>query len=50
MAEVTYYIALPFITDGGVAAGEPTECFNSIVASSMTTPPNTLTYQAAAVR
>jgi hypothetical protein len=29
MAEVTYYVALPFITsDDGVAAGEPTECFN----------------------
>ena len=31
MAEVTYYVALPFIaTDDGVAAGEPTECFNSV--------------------
>jgi hypothetical protein len=30
MAEVTYYVALPFISsDDGVAAGEPTECFNS---------------------
>ena len=29
MAEVTYYVALPFIAgDDGVAAGEPTECFN----------------------
>jgi hypothetical protein len=29
MAEVTYYVALPFITsDDGVAAGEPTECSN----------------------
>jgi hypothetical protein len=29
MAEVTYYVALPFVTsDQGVAAGEPTECFN----------------------
>ena len=29
MAEVTYYVALPFIaTDDGIAAGEPTECFN----------------------
>jgi hypothetical protein len=29
MAEVTYYVALPFVaSDGGVAAGEPTECFN----------------------
>ena len=27
--EVTYYVALPFIaSDDGVAAGEPTECFN----------------------
>jgi hypothetical protein len=31
MAEVTYYVALPFIaTDDGIAAGEPTECFNPI--------------------
>jgi hypothetical protein len=29
MAEVTYYVALPFIAgDDGVAAGEPTECFD----------------------
>ena len=29
MAEVTYYVALPFIaSDDGAAAGEPTECFN----------------------
>jgi hypothetical protein len=29
MAEVTYYVALPFIaSNDGVAAGEPTECFN----------------------
>jgi hypothetical protein len=29
MAEVTYYVALPFIArDDGVAAGEPTECYN----------------------
>jgi hypothetical protein len=29
MAEVTYFVALPFIaTDDGIAAGEPTECFN----------------------
>ena len=29
MAEVTYYVALPFVTaDDGIAAGEPTECFN----------------------
>jgi hypothetical protein len=31
MAEVTYYVALPFVTtDEGIAAGEPTECFNPI--------------------
>jgi hypothetical protein len=31
MAEVTYYVALPFIaSDDGVAAGEPTECFNPV--------------------
>jgi hypothetical protein len=31
MAEVTYYVALPFVTtDDGVAAGEPTRCFNPI--------------------
>lgn len=29
MAEVTYYGALPFVlSDDGVAAGEPTDCFN----------------------
>jgi hypothetical protein len=29
MAEVTYYVALPFVaSDDGVAAGEPTECLN----------------------
>jgi hypothetical protein len=29
MTAVTYYVALPFVaTDDGVAAGEPTECFN----------------------
>jgi hypothetical protein len=29
MAEVTYYVALPFVAaDHGIAAGEPTECFN----------------------
>jgi len=29
MAEVTYYVALPFVaSDDGIAAGEPTECFN----------------------
>jgi len=32
MPEVTYFVALPFITtDDGIAAGEPTECFNPIV-------------------
>jgi len=31
MAEVTYYVALPFVaTDEGIAAGEPTECFNPL--------------------
>jgi hypothetical protein len=29
MSEVTYYVALPFLAaDDGIAAGEPTECFN----------------------
>jgi hypothetical protein len=29
MAEVTYYVALPFVaSDDGIAAGEPTECLN----------------------
>jgi hypothetical protein len=29
LAEVTYYVALPFFaSDDGIAAGEPTECFN----------------------
>lgn len=29
MAEVTYYVALPFVaSDDGGAAGEPIECFN----------------------
>ena len=29
MAEVTYYVALPFVAgNDAVAAGEPTECFN----------------------
>ena len=28
MAEVTYYVALPFVVaDDGIAAGEPMECF-----------------------
>jgi hypothetical protein len=31
MAQVTYYVALPCVaTDDGVAAGEPTECFNPV--------------------
>jgi hypothetical protein len=31
MAEVTYFVALPFVaSDDGVAAGEPTECFNPV--------------------
>jgi hypothetical protein len=30
MAEVTFYVALPFVaSDNGVAAGTPYECFNS---------------------
>jgi len=29
MAEVTYFVALPFVAaDGGIAPGEPIECFN----------------------
>ena len=33
MAEATYYVALPFAaSDDGVAACEPTECFNPIAA------------------
>jgi hypothetical protein len=29
MAEVTYFVALPFVaSDDGVAVGEPIECFN----------------------
>jgi hypothetical protein len=33
MSEVTYFVALPFVaTDDGIAAGEPTECSNPIVA------------------
>lgn len=33
MAEVTYYVALPFIAgDDGLAPGEPTECFNPTAA------------------
>jgi hypothetical protein len=31
MAEVTYFVALPFIaTDNGIAAGQSTECFNPV--------------------
>jgi hypothetical protein len=31
MAEVTHYVALPFVAAGdGIAAGEPAECFNLI--------------------
>jgi hypothetical protein len=31
MAEITYYVALPFVAaDDGVAAGEPLECFNPV--------------------
>jgi hypothetical protein len=31
MAEVTYFVALPFVaTDDGLAAGEPMECFNPV--------------------
>jgi len=31
MAEVTYFVALPFVTaDDGIAAGKPTECFNPV--------------------
>jgi hypothetical protein len=31
MAEITYYVALPFVAaDDGVAPGEPTECFNPV--------------------
>jgi hypothetical protein len=33
MAEVTYFVALPFVaSDDGVAAAEPTECFNPVAA------------------
>ncbi len=33
MTGVTYFVALPFVaTDDGVAAGEPTECFNPVAA------------------
>jgi hypothetical protein len=31
MAEGTYCVALPFVATGdGIAAGEPTECFNPV--------------------
>jgi hypothetical protein len=31
MAEVTYYVALPFLaSDDGIVADEPTECFNPV--------------------
>jgi hypothetical protein len=31
MAEVTYFVALPFVVaDDGIAAGEPTECLNPV--------------------
>lgn len=34
MADVTYYVALPFVaSDDGVAPGEPTECFNPVAAT-----------------
>jgi hypothetical protein len=34
LAEVTYYVALPFVaSDDGVAAGEPTECLNTNAAA-----------------
>jgi hypothetical protein len=33
MAEITYYVALPFVAgEDGIAAGEPTECFNPLAA------------------
>lgn len=33
MTDVTYFVALPFVaTDDGIAAGEPTECFNPVAA------------------
>jgi hypothetical protein len=34
VAEVTYYVALPFVfSDDGVAAGEATECFSANAAA-----------------
>ncbi|NVN86716.1 MAG: hypothetical protein HXX15_11590 [Rhodopseudomonas sp.] len=33
MADVTYFVALPFVaSDDGIAPGEPTECFNPVAA------------------
>jgi hypothetical protein len=33
MAEVTYYVALPFVaSEDGIAAGEATECSNPVAA------------------
>ena len=33
MAQVAYFVALPFVAaDDGIAAGEPTECFNPVAA------------------
>jgi len=33
MADVTYFVALPFVAaDDGIAPGEPTECFNPVAA------------------
>jgi hypothetical protein len=40
MAEVTYFVALPFIaTDDGIAAGEATECLNPIAVVNLTSHP-----------
>jgi len=31
MAEITYFVALPFVAaEDGIATGEPTECFNPV--------------------
>ena len=33
MAEVTFYVALPFVaSDDGISPGKPVECFNSSAA------------------
>jgi hypothetical protein len=33
VAEVTYFVALPFVAaDDGIAVGEPTECLNPVAA------------------